>query len=155
MSDFSDRVAGRRILAVLNREKVTGFFLIGCLSTLLDIGLLYIFTGYFGIWYLSSATLSYCCGMVVNFLLNKFLNFQDTSRNYLSQFSCFALVSMSSLALTLGVLYLAVEVFSISYLLGKVLAVLIAFIWNYLGQSRLTFQLGPCEISGDLREYVK
>ncbi len=148
-------MAGGKILAVLNRQKITGFFLIGCFSTLIDIGLLYIFTEYFGIWYIYSATISYSCGMVVNFLLNKYLNFQDTSRNYLRQFFCFIFVSMSSLALTLGVLYLAVEICSINYLLGKILAVIIAFFWNYFGQSRITFHVGAREISGDIREYVK
>jgi len=148
-------MAGSKILAALNQGKITGFFLIGCFSTLIDIGLLYFFTEYFGIWYIYSATISYTCGIIVNFLLNKYLNFRDTSRNFLRQFSSFALVSMSSLALTLGVLYLAVEIFSINYLLGKILAVIIAFFWNYLGQSRITFRLGKREISGDLTEFVQ
>ena len=148
-------MAGSKILAALNQGKITGFFLIGCFSTLIDIGLLYFFTEYFGIWYIYSATISYTCGIIVNFLLNKYLNFRDTSRNFLRQFSSFTLVSMSSLALTLGVLYLAVEIFSINYLLGKILAVIIAFFWNYLGQSRITFRLGKREISGDLTEFVQ
>jgi len=134
-------MAGSKILAALNQGKITGFFLIGCFSTLIDIGLLYFFTEYFGIWYIYSATISYTCGIIVNFLLNKYLNFRDTSRNFLRQFSSFTLVSMSSLALTLGVLYLAVEIFSINYLLGKIIAVIIAFSWNYFGQSRITFRL--------------
>jgi len=148
-------MTGSEILAVLNREKITGFFLIGCFSTLIDIGLLYVFTEYAGLWYIYSATVSYTCGMAVNFILNKYLNFRDTNRNYLRQFLFFALVSMSSLALTLGVLYLAVEICSLNYILGKILAVIIAFFWNYLGQSRITFHVGAREISGDIREYVK
>lgn len=88
-----------------------------------------------------SATISYSCGMAASFLLNKYLNFQDTNRNYLRQFFSFALISMSSLALTLGILYAAVEIFSINYLIGKIIAVIIAFFWNYFGQSRITFRL--------------
>ena len=155
MNSLSDSIAGSKILTVLYRGKLTGFFLIGCFSTLIDIGFLYVFTGYAGLWYIYSATVSYSCGMVVNFILNKYLNFRDTRRQYLRQFFFFALVSMSSLALTLGVLYLAVEVSSINYLIGKVLAVIIAFFWNYLWQSRITFHVGAREISGDIRAYVK
>ena len=143
------------IPAVLGREKILGFFLIGVVSTLIDVGLLYFFTEYFGIWYIWSATVSYTCGMVASFFLNKYLNFRDTDRHYLRQFLSFALISMSSLALTLGILYLAVEIFSISYLLGKIIAILIAFLWNYFGQSKITFHLGTHEISGDPRTYVK
>ena len=62
------------------------------------------------------ATVSYACGMAANFFLNKYLNFRDTSRNYLRQFFFFALISMRSLALTLGILYLAVEIFAVNYL---------------------------------------
>jgi putative flippase GtrA len=144
-----------KIPAVIGQEKIIGFFLIGVVSTLIDVGLLYFFTEHFGIWYIWSATVSYTCGMVASFFLNKYLNFRDTNRHYLRQFLLFALISMSSLALTLGVLYLAVEIFSISYLLGKIIAILIAFLWNYFGQSKITFHLGNHEISGDPRMYVK
>ena len=123
----------------LSREKILGFFLIGLVSTGIDVALLYFFTTDFGIWYLASATASYTCGMAVNFLLNKYLNFHDTSRRYAGQFLSFALISLSSLALTLAILYLAVEVFSHSYLVGKGIAVVAAFLWNYAGQSRITF----------------
>ncbi|HYA31267.1 MAG TPA: GtrA family protein [Thermodesulfovibrionales bacterium] len=155
MKYLSEKWSWSKILAVPHQEKIIGFFLIGAFSTLIDVGLLYFFTEYIGIWYLYSATVSYICGMIINFLLNKYLNFRDTSRNYLRQFSFFALISMSSLALTLGLLYIAVEIYSINYLLGKALAVFIAFLWNYFGQSKITFHLGKREISGDLREYLK
>jgi putative flippase GtrA len=150
-----DWVARNKILAVLYQEKIIGFFLVGFCSTLIDIGLLYFFTEYFGIWYIYSATVSYASGMLINFLLNKYINFRDENRHYLRQFISFALISMISLALSLGIIYLAVEVFSINYLLGKILAVLIAFFWNYFGQSKITFHFGKCTMSGDLREYVK
>ena len=154
MKYLRERWAGSNILAMLNKEKIVGFFLIGLFSTLIDVGLLYFFTEYFGIWYIYSATVSYTCGMVANFLLNKYLNFRDPSRNYPRQFFSFALISLSSLALTLGVLYVAVEIFSINYLLGKIIAVIIAFFLNYFGQSRITFRLGNHEISGDPRDHV-
>lgn len=154
MKYLSERWVGSNILALLNRKKIIGFFLIGFFSTLIDIGLLYFFTEYYGIWYIYSATVSYSCGMVASFILNKYLNFQDTGSNYLRQFFSFALISMSSLALTLGILYVAVEIFSINYLLGKIIAVIIAFFWNYFGQSRITFRRGKCEICSDPGEHV-
>lgn len=149
MKSLLESWAGRNIPAFLSRKKIVGFFLIGLISTLIDIGLLYGLTQYAGIWYMYSATVSYTSGMVVNFILNKYFNFQDTSRNYLRQFFSFALISMSSLALTLCILYVAVEICSINYLLGKIIAVIVAFFWNYFGQSRITFRLGNHETSGD------
>ena len=43
-------------------ERMIGFFLIGALSSAIDIGLLYYLTEFAGIWYLASAALSYCAG---------------------------------------------------------------------------------------------
>ena len=149
MNYRSERWRGSKILAFLSQKKIVGFFLIGLFSTLIDIGLLYVLTEYFGFWYIYSATVSYSSGMVVNFLLNKYLNFQDTHRNYLRQFFSFALISISSLALTLGILYVAVEICSINYIVGKIIAVIVAFFWNYFGQSRITFSPGKREIRGD------
>ena len=155
MALLSRQMARNKILALLYEEKIVGFFLIGLCSTLIDIGLLYLLTGSFGVWYIYSATFSYSCGMVVNFLLNKYLNFQDTDRHYLRQFFSFALISMISPGMSLGIIYVAVEIFFINYLLGKIFAVIIAFFWNYFCQSKITFRFGTYKMSGDLREYVK
>ncbi|MFA5221297.1 MAG: GtrA family protein [Methanoregula sp.] len=121
-------------------QKIIGFFLIGIVATLVDFGLLYFFTGYLGIWYLLSAALSYCCGTVTSYTLNKRFIFRDQNSNYLGQFTTFAAISVSCLLVTLCVIWLAVELFSFSYLTAKIIAVVCAFFWNYHGQSRLTFR---------------
>ena len=155
MTFLSCQTARSKILTLLYEEKIIGFFLIGICSTLIDIGLLYLFTEYVGFWYIYSATFSYTCGLIVNFLLNKYLNFRDTNRHYIRQFFSFVLISMISLGLSLGIIYVAVEIFFINYLLGKIFAVIIAFFWNYFCQSKITFRFGTYKMSGDLREYVK
>ena len=142
-------------IRLLIREKIPGFVVIGIISTLLDIGLLYYLTEYLNVWYLLSAAISYSCGMVVNFLLNKFLNFKDTNHHYLYQFATFALISSTSLAITLGIIYAAVALFSANYLIAKILAIIVSFAWNYLGQSRITFSLGKHRISGDRRDHLR
>jgi putative flippase GtrA len=77
------------------------------------------------------------------------------SRHYLWQFVTFALISSTGLALTLGILYVAVEIFSQNYLVAKLIALVLSFAWNYLGQSRITFSLGKHRISGDRRDYLR
>jgi putative flippase GtrA len=153
MTSFAERVKGCTLFTFLSREKIIGFFLIGVFSTFIDIGLLYLLTTGLGIWYIASATVSYICGMVASFILNKYLNFHDASRNYFWQFLSFALISLVGLVLTLVILSLAVELFSLNYLLGKAIAVVVAFVWNYAGQSRITFHFGKHRISGDFRDF--
>jgi len=129
-----------RIRTWIRNEKMVGFFLIGIVSSLIDIGLLYIFCTVLGIWYLAASAASYCCGIVASYTLNKYLNFHDRDRHYLVQFSTFAAISFSCLLVNLCVIWMAVELFSLNYLAGKIIATFCAFFWNYHGQKRYTFR---------------
>ena len=46
------------------------------------------------------------------------------------------------LLVNLCIVWLAVELFSLNYLTGKIIATLFAFVWNYHGQKRYTFSGG-------------
>lgn len=116
------------------------FLVIGIVSTLVDISFLYIFTEFLSTYYLLSATASYCCGILVNYALNKHITFHDATREYLRQFLVFAIISVSSLILNIVVLYIAVDLFAVQYLAGKGLAIITSLFWNYFGQSRITFR---------------
>lgn len=121
------------------RERFLWFIGIGALSSVIDIGLLYGFCEWFGIWYLSAAVLSYCCGILVNYCLNKVLTFHDHNHHYVQQFTAFAAVSVSCLMVNVCLIWLFVTLFSWNYLPAKVLATICAVFWNYYGQSRITF----------------
>jgi len=120
--------------------KFLWFLAAGILSTVTDIGILYVLTENFGVWYLFSATVSYCCGILVSFFLNKYITFNDTRTDPFRQFPLFVAISAGSLILNLIVLFVTVNQFSFHYLAGKIVAVSFSFFWNYLGQSRVTFR---------------
>lgn len=124
---------------MFKNERILWFFFIGIIASAIDLGLLYGFTSYLGIWYLLSATISYSIGIIVSYILNKYLTFHDKNRQYGVQFTSFVVISFSCLLVTLCIIWLAVELFSTGYLLAKVLATCCAFFWNYYGQSRITF----------------
>ena len=123
----------------INRERILWFIGIGAIASLTDIALLLIFCEWFGIWYLSAAVLSYCCGTLVSYCLNKYLTFHDKDRHYARQFTTFAIISVSCLMVTISIIWLMVTVFSWDYLMAKVVATCCAVFWNYYGQSRITF----------------
>jgi len=124
---------------MFKNERILWFFFIGIIASAIDLGLLYGFTSYLGIWYLLSATISYSIGIIVSYILNKYLTFHDKNRQYGIQFTSFVVISFSCLLVNLCIIWLAVELFSTEYLLAKVLATCCAFFWNYYGQSRITF----------------
>ncbi|MDD1702742.1 MAG: GtrA family protein [Methanoregula sp.] len=121
-------------------DRFARFCFIGVISSLVDIGLMYLLTTYLGIWYILSATISYCCGIIVSYGLNKRITFGDTGRNYATQFATFAAISISCLIINLGIIWMAVDLFALNYMLGKIIATFCAVLWNYHGQSRITFK---------------
>lgn len=131
---------GISIPELLFSKKISGFFFVGILSTLADLGILYFLTDGLGIWYLESAVVSYCCGTVLSYGLNKHLTFRNRSRKYVRQFLLFAAISVSSLLLTLCIIWVFVELLHQNYLIGKIIAIILAFLWNFTGQSRITFR---------------
>jgi putative flippase GtrA len=127
-------------------EKIVWFFFIGVISSLTDLGLFYYFTSFLGIWYLASASFSYCCGLVLSYCLNKYLTFHDKNPDYIAPFSTFAAVSISCLVLNLSIMWVLVEFLSVHYLLAKICGISVGFLWNYYGQSTITFRMNR---SGD------
>lgn len=125
-----------------NSAKIVEFFLFGIVSSLVDISLLLFFTESLGIWYLLSAAMSYGCGIMVSYSLNKYLTFRDANRNYIKQFTSFAAISLSCFLVNMGMIWLAVELLSLDYLPAKIIATICSFFWNYYGQSRITFRTG-------------
>jgi len=125
--------------ACAGRNRILWFAGIGAIASLIDISFLYGFCEWFGIWYLSAAVLSYCCGTLVSYCLNKYLTFHNRDRNYARQFTTFAVISISCLMVNIGIIWLLVTMFSWNYLMAKILATCCAVFWNYYGQSRITF----------------
>jgi putative flippase GtrA len=130
---------GMAVLNAFGRERILWFVAIGAVASITDIGLLYIFCEWFGIFYLSAAVISYCCGTLVSYCLNKSLTFHDANRHYVRQFTTFAIISASCLMVNICIIWLLVTVFAWNYLLAKILATFCAVFWNYYGQSRITF----------------
>jgi putative flippase GtrA len=128
------------ILSAFRQEHLIWFVFVGAASSLVDIGLLWYFCEYLGIWYVMAACLSYSAGIVVSYTLNKFLTFHDHACDYLQQFATFAAISASCLIVNVGIIWLLVEAASLNYLVAKVIATICAFFWNYYGQSRITFR---------------
>jgi putative flippase GtrA len=132
-----------RLLATKAGKMVKILLYIFCagLATIVDYALLYVFTEFGGLYYLWSATLSYCAGMIVNYSLNKVLTFRNKSKQIGKQFSVFAVVSLVGLGLTLLFMALFVEVLGLWYMVAKLFTIILVFIWSYFGHSNLTFKI--------------
>jgi putative flippase GtrA len=142
MTEYPAKKGEKKVLLISRfNEFLGGFLLIGIFTTCIDIGLLWFLTEKIGLWYLGSATISYCVGALVSFLLNKSLNYRNQSREYIRQGSSFLIIAASSFALNLAVLSVGVEIIQVHYLIAKAGATMVAFLWNYYAQSTITFRI--------------
>lgn len=72
------------------------FVIIGGLSALLDLGLLYLFTDVFGFYYLLSACMSFNIVLFIAFFVHKKYTFVCTRKDIMKQYISFFIVNVSS-----------------------------------------------------------
>lgn len=116
-----------------------GYIIFGGIAAVVDVGLLVIFTSLLGIWYFYSAIASYTIGMIVNYILNKYFNFQNKSRRIVLQFGIFASVAAVGLLLNQIILYVLVDLAGMWYLTAKFFALAVVMVWSFFGHKEITF----------------
>lgn len=109
--------------------KVIRFIIAGSSAFSVNISFLYIFTEFFGLWYIFSATLAFMLSFLVGFSLNKFWTFANSSADFIhSQIFIYLGINLINLAINNALLYFLVERFAIWYILAQALvSILIAF----------------------------
>jgi dolichol-phosphate mannosyltransferase len=126
------------------REGIKEFFkfsFVGLIGTLINIGVLYLLTEYFEVYYLFSAVISFILAMTNNFIWNKIWTFGERINSNLGmKYIKFALVSITALLFNLFFLYIFTEIFGIYYIISQILAIGISLIINFLGNKSWTFR---------------
>ena len=109
--------------------KVIRFIMAGGSAFSVNISLLYIFTEFFGLWYIFSATLAFLFSFLVGFSLNKFWTFASSSADFIhSQILFYLGINLFNLVINNMLLYVMVESLAIWYILAQAIAsVLLAF----------------------------
>lgn len=124
------------------------FGLIGGLNTLLDFGLLFVFSSLFGIPQTASNIMSTSVAFVFSFFANKKFTFKSSSKeNIVREMILFTVVTLFGLWVIQGLIihYLFPVIVSFGFieaiaLLGaKLVATVASLVWNYLLYSRVVF----------------
>ncbi len=114
------------------------------------------FTEVFHIWYVISTALGSLAGAITNFLLGRYYVFQSTERKIQQQAFRYAIVSLGSLILNTGGVWLLTEfihqqlrhdeVHDHDYIVAKVIvAVLVAVFYNFILQKNYVYK-GPEDV---------
>ncbi|MFH1590250.1 MAG: GtrA family protein [archaeon] len=111
------------------------------IATIADLSILYILTEFIQVFYFVSSIISYVCGGIIHYVLNKKYTFKNKSKKIFSQLSIFFGIALIGLGINQLILYLLVELANIWYIYAKLVAVFIVLIWNFTGHKYITFRL--------------
>jgi putative flippase GtrA len=127
-----------------NIKEFLSYVLLAGIATLVDMGLLFLLTEYlfhFTYDYLIAGIISYLCGMITNYSLNKYITFKNTSKRIAPQFGIFSIIALIGLGLNELILWFFTEFTFLNYIYAKVLSVGIVMIWSYFGHRKFTFKI--------------
>ncbi|MHA1273261.1 MAG: GtrA family protein [Promethearchaeota archaeon] len=116
------------------------FAVVGGLGTIVNILVLFLFTEIFHIFYIISEIIAFIISSLHNFTLNKIWTFKEVFKEKLMiKYTQFISVSVISLFVNLTVLFMLVEYFGFYYILGELVAICVAFFFNFIGNKLWTF----------------
>lgn len=124
------------------KEKITNlvkqafkFGIVGIVSTVIDMGLYYIFYSFCGIYYVTAATLSFLISLVFNYVCSMkyvFVGKKNTSK--VREFLIFLVLSAIGLGLNDCLISLFHEKYHLGKMIAKIFATAIVMIWNFVSR---------------------
>ena len=118
----------------MSRERLAEIFrflLVGGGCFVLDYGLLYILTEFYGFPYLISSAISFTVSLVVNYLLCVTVVFHAKNQSASKTF-WFIVTSLAGLLVNQICMWFFVEIAGLWYMFAKIGAAAIVTIWNYI-----------------------
>ena len=125
---------------LINNGKVLRYIFSGIVSSFSNFIILYLLVQEFHLWYLISAMISFCFGIIVSYCLHKFITFKNYSKKGITQqFSHFFIFNLIMLGLNTLLMYIFVDVFGLWYLFSQVFITICTAFVNYFVFSRVLF----------------
>lgn len=114
-------------------QRIIRFAISGAIATGLTIGLLYVFTKYFHIWYLASSIAAFAIATITSFFLQKYWAFKDRRLGVMhKQAAEYLALQIWDLIFNTIMLFVAVSYIHLWYLLAQLCSSFIIAVQNYL-----------------------
>jgi len=102
-------------------EQITKFIISGGVTLLVGLSSLYVFTEFFGVWYLFSVVLSFMLSLLSSFALQKFWTFKNKEREKINQQILLYLgITVLNLAINVSAMYFLVEKIGLWYIWAQI-----------------------------------
>ena len=112
--------------------EIVRFCIVGGLSLIIDCGVLYGLTAFFGVHYLYSAAISFTVSVIFNYWLCVKYVFKNARHQTPKQATIFIGSSIVGLGLNQICMWFFVEKILLHYMAAKLCATVIVTVWNYI-----------------------
>ncbi|MEJ2008459.1 MAG: GtrA family protein [Acidobacteriota bacterium] len=138
---MNDRKVSALVLSrVLKGKQLHGYFLVGSIAAVIDFTVLFAAVRA-GVYYLIANTIAFMSANIFNFLAGHYFVFNKRSRmtNLFHTYAAVLFISIVGLLINNGTLFVAVDLIATDLFAGKVLATIIAFLWNFGARKRWVY----------------
>ena len=138
-----------KVFSKTTLRQAVKFGLVGCLGTLVNLGVLFIFTEFFLLFYIISEVIAFVVAGLHNYFFDKLWVFKEKIKDQVGiKYARFIIISLISLIVNLFVLYILVEYFDIWYIFAEIIAIMFGFLINFGGNKFWTFRIKKIENEG-------
>ena len=119
------------------------YVFVGAVATVIDFTILYLLTDYAKIYYLISTIVSLMISMIFNNLLSMHWVFNGrASQKKWLDFLVFSIIAVTGLGFNVLLMWIFTEHFRFYYLLSKVFATALVFLWNFIARKVFVLRTG-------------
>jgi putative flippase GtrA len=133
--------AQKFIGTLLNTCTIVRYVIAGGIASLSNFVTLYVLVQFLGVWYLLASIISFCVGIVTGYILHKFFAFRDKGEgNMIHQFMFFAGYQIVMLGVNTLLMYIAVDIIGIWYLLSQIITTTLIATINFIVFKKYIFK---------------
>jgi putative flippase GtrA len=119
------------------------YFIVGGVAFVVDFALLYLLTEFARLYYLFSASVAFMAGIAVNYVLSVSWVFDHRCiDNRMHEFALFAAIGVLGLTFNAALIWLFTEQVGFHYLISKMVAAALIFLFNFGVRKALLFSAG-------------
>jgi putative flippase GtrA len=120
------------------------FFRYACVgggAFVVDFGLLFILTDKIGLYYLLSATISFICGLLINYALSiRWVFSKRRMSDTRVEFLIFGVIGVVGIGINNAIIWCGVEIAELHYLWSKIIAAVAVLLWNFTARRQTLFK---------------
>ncbi|MGN0482375.1 MAG: GtrA family protein [Lachnospiraceae bacterium] len=120
------------------------FGIVGVVSTVIDMGLYYVFYSFCGIYYVTAATLSFLISLVFNYVCSmKYVFVGKKDANKVREFLIFFILSAIGLGMNDFLIWLLHGKYHLGKMIAKIFATAVVMVWNFVSRKIFIEEKNP------------